>query len=211
MDRWLSMNEPRTFCSEGYAADPLSAPGLNGNLTTLYECFHHALLAHARAHKVFRELKAQGKVKGTFGLKIDGSAAKPYDPKSEKDKAAALRDMDFAGVGWALGPLTTGEYPLVMRQTMGDLLPRFSKSEAALIKDSFDLVYFDLYTSSYAKHVDNCTRSHETWPVCVEETSKRNGKPIGKPTGSVWNLLANDTIYESESSPIFILIARDIK
>lgn len=200
VDRWLSLNEPRTFCQEGYAADPVSAPGIKGNVTTLYTCFHHALLAHGRAHKVFQELKKQGKVKGTFGIKIDGSPAKPYGPESKKDQEAALRDMDFAGPGWALGPLTTGDYPPVMRQTMGKSLPTFSKEEATLVKDSYDIVYYDVYTSTYAKHVDNCKEGDDTWPVCVEETDERDGKPIGKATGSDWNFLVDDTIYQGEGT-----------
>ncbi|CAO1620689.1 unnamed protein product [Parajaminaea phylloscopi] len=196
VDRWISINEPRTFCTEGYYTDGSSAPGLKGNLTTVYRCFHNALLAHARAHKVFQELKSKNKVRGTFGIKIDGGPAKPYDPKSQKDRDAAARDLDFAALGWALGPLTTGEYPKVMRDTMGDLLPRFSKEEAALVKDSYDVIWFDVYTSVYAKHVDKCPKYKDPWPICVNETTDRNGVPIGKPTGSDWNFLVTDTIRD---------------
>ena len=35
------------------------------------------MLAHAEAHEVFVEKKKQGKVKGKFGIKIDGVCAMP--------------------------------------------------------------------------------------------------------------------------------------
>ena len=35
------------------------------------------MLAHAEAHEVFQEMKKQGKVKGKFGIKIDGVSASP--------------------------------------------------------------------------------------------------------------------------------------
>ena len=38
----------------------------------MLKCRHNALLAHAEAHEAFLERKAQGKVRGKFGIKIDG-------------------------------------------------------------------------------------------------------------------------------------------
>lgn len=64
VDDWISINEPRTFCTEGYGPDSVSAPAYNGTLVDQYHCFHNALLAHARAAEVHAELKKQGKVKG---------------------------------------------------------------------------------------------------------------------------------------------------
>lgn len=94
-DRWISMNEPRTFCTEGYGPDPESAPGHNGTVLDVYKCLHHALLAHGRAHKVYKELESQGKVKGGFGIKLDGGPGKPYNPNSKKDKEAVRRHSAF--------------------------------------------------------------------------------------------------------------------
>lgn len=94
-DRWVSMNEPRTFCTEGYGPNPESAPAHNGTTEDVYKCLHHALLAHDRAHKVYQELSGKGIVKGGFGIKVDGGPGKPYDPKSEKDKAAVKRHSAF--------------------------------------------------------------------------------------------------------------------
>ena len=60
----------------GYGADPDSAPAIaNGTFETELRCRHNAMLAHAEAHEVFVEKKKQGKVKGKFGIKIDGVCA----------------------------------------------------------------------------------------------------------------------------------------
>lgn len=95
-DRWISMNEPRTFCVEGYGVGGESAPGYtfdSPNMT--YQCMHHALLAHAAAHETFQDLKKQGRVRGTFGIKIDGGPAKPRRRAYAADVDAAQRSMDF--------------------------------------------------------------------------------------------------------------------
>lgn len=197
VDDWVSMNEPRTFCTEGYAPDPESAPGYKGKLMDQYYCVHHALLAHTKAHQVWKDLKAKGKAKGRFGIKIDGGALIPYHPNDPKDKAAALRGMDFTEAGWLLGPLSTGDYPPVIRETLGNRLPRFTKAESAALKTSFDLVYYDSYTSAWAKHVDNCTEKNENWPSCVATTQERpDGTKIGLATGSDWNFIVPNTTYD---------------
>lgn len=98
-DRWLSMNEPRTFCTEGYGTEQVSAPGFEGTMLDTFKCMHHALLAHAASHRVFRTLKANNKFRGTFGIKIDGQVSLPLDPQSKADQAAAQRATDFVR-GW---------------------------------------------------------------------------------------------------------------
>lgn len=123
--------------------------------------------------------------------------------------------MDMQETGWALGPLTTGDYSHSLREAFGKDLPQFTKQESESLMRSYDSVYYDVsmlsyrtlqyrtltqhavqvYTSVYAKHIDGCKRGDDTWPFCVEETSDKNGKPIGKPSGSDWNFLVDDTLY----------------
>lgn len=45
-----------------------------------------------------------------------------------------------------------GDYPRSMRRRVGNRLPTFSKSEAALVKGSFDFVGINHYTTFYAKN-----------------------------------------------------------
>ena len=104
----------------------------------------------------------------------------------------------FQEIGWDLAPLTTGDYPALMRRVMGDALPRFTPAQSTSLRDSYDIIWWDVYTSTYAGALEGtCDRTSEAWPVCVEETNDGpDGKPIGKPTGSSWNFLVDDTIYQ---------------
>lgn len=147
---------------------------------------HNALLAHSASHKVYKELESQGKVKGGFGIKADGGYSLPLDPKSKADHDAVERAAEFE-IGWVIAPLTTGDYPPSLRATLGDKLPKFTAEESAAIKDSYDVVWYDGYTRAYAGAIKGkCEESNEdaSWPTCVVETSERDGKPIGVPTGS---------------------------
>jgi len=46
-------------------------------------------------------------------------------------------------------PLTSGKYPESMRFLVGERLPKFSKQEAKLLRDSFDFIGINYYTSVY--------------------------------------------------------------
>ena len=48
-------------------------------------------------------------------------------------------------------PLILGDYPSSMRSRVGNRLPEFSKSEAALLKGSLDFVGINYYTTFYAR------------------------------------------------------------
>ncbi|TBU37757.1 glycoside hydrolase [Dichomitus squalens] len=200
-DDWLSMNEPRTFCQEGYGADPVSAPAIpNGTFKTEITCRHNAMLAHAEAHEVFVEKKKQGKVKGKFGIKIDGGPGVPMDPTSAADVAAVDRHHAFEF--WEVSPLVNGTYNPTMRTALGSLLPSFTAEETKKVAGSYDFVAFDAYTSTWiaalnASDAAACTgEQSDFWPECVEDSETDHaGYLIGKPTESDWNFRANDTIY----------------
>ncbi|MCO5588082.1 hypothetical protein L7F22_042037 [Adiantum nelumboides] len=210
-DRWASMNEIRTFCVEGYGGgDGESAPGIKDDIPQMFQCAHHALLAHAEAYHEFQKLKKEGKVKDTtFGIKLDGSPAKPSDPSNPADHHAAQVSMAF-GIGWDVAPLTTGDYPELMRSTLKkhsknpNILPHFTKEQSERVKDAYDIIYYDGYSSTFAAALPKGTKCDEDnqdfWPSCIdEETKNAKGKLIGKPTGSDWNFLTNDTLYQGLS------------
>ncbi|KAL2349172.1 hypothetical protein Fmac_003172 [Flemingia macrophylla] len=51
-----------------------------------------------------------------------------------------------------LDPLIFGDYPTSMRSRVGKRLPKFSKSQAGLLKGSLDFVGINHYTTFYAMH-----------------------------------------------------------
>lgn len=61
---WVTFNEPREFCQEGYGGDT-SAPMLNVSGIADYMCSHTVLLAHARAYHLYNE-EYRTKQRGIF-------------------------------------------------------------------------------------------------------------------------------------------------
>ena len=52
-----------------------------------------------------------------------------------------------------LDPLFFGDYPEVMRQIIGDQLPKFSEEDKELLKNPMDFVGLNHYTSRFIAHV----------------------------------------------------------
>ncbi|KAJ7343273.1 glycoside hydrolase [Mycena albidolilacea] len=189
---WVTMNEPRTFCTEGFGPDPDSAPGVIGTYKDQFACMHHALLAHAAAVDEFR----RGGYKGKIGIKVDGGVSLPLNPASPADKAAAARAMDFE-VGWDVAPLYTGDYPPSVVAS-GAPPMRFTAAESKLLKGSVDFIGLDFYTSQWVTPTQNCTPSSGTYPECTDtfQQDPHTGIDIGRPTASDWNFDApHSTIY----------------
>ncbi|RDX87200.1 Beta-glucosidase 40, partial [Mucuna pruriens] len=135
---WITFNEPHTFAMMGYDLG-LEAPARcsillhqlcrNGNSATEpYIVAHNVLNSHAIVADIYRRKykKIQG---GSIGISLD--------------------------VIWfesATNPLVFGDYPTSMRSRVGNRLPRFSKSQASLLKGSLDFVGINHYTTFYAMH-----------------------------------------------------------
>ena len=67
------------------------------------------------------------------------------------DVAAAQRAMlNFAG--WFADPSYHGDYPAVLRERLGGLLPEFSPELSRLLKGSMDFLALNYYTSDVVRH-----------------------------------------------------------
>ncbi|KAE9038246.1 hypothetical protein PR003_g5993 [Phytophthora rubi] len=161
LDYWTTFNEPYSFVTQGYGTG-VHAPGFTGSENNTYIVTHNLLRAHALAVQKFREFRDAGIVRPTarIGIVLVAHMMFPLDPANPKDVAAAERALQF-DYGWFLQPLISGDYPAVMREVVGDRLPRFSKQEAEIIKGSYDLFMINHYAS---KSVTDCD----------SPTSKRN-------------------------------------
>jgi beta-glucosidase len=49
-----------------------------------------------------------------------------------------------------MDPLIRGDYPLSMRELVGNRLPEFSKEQSEMVKGAFDFIGLNYYASSYA-------------------------------------------------------------
>lgn len=171
---WGTINEPYVFGSYGYK---MGLPGdLKNDPLGPFIATHHIILAHAAAAKLYKEKyqKSQG---GKIGISLP---CKWYMPHSAdpKDFAATKMQLDFQ-LGWYMDPLTRGEYPESMRKNVKGL-PEFTPSEKELVKDAFDYIGINYYTSRYVKHT--CTVDAMSGVINIkyaEQTADDEGNVVG--------------------------------
>ncbi|KAI4368600.1 hypothetical protein MLD38_017143 [Melastoma candidum] len=191
---WITMNEPYIFAYMGYGSGS-QAPGRcsawqNLNCTggdsaiEPYLVNHHLILAHATAVRLYKE-KYQASQKGTIGVTLYTNWIIPYS-KSPRDKAAALRVIDFV-LGWFLHPITYGDYPRTMRALVGKRLPTFTEEQSKFVKGTYEFIGINYYSANYAAHSDrsNVPPSVVTDPHS-NQTTERNGIPLGPVAASSW-------------------------
>ena len=142
---WITLNEAWVVSILGYGQG-VFAPGRTSNREP-YLAAHHLLLAHAKAVHVYRN-EFQSQQKGQIGManNCDWREPKTNNPQ---DHAAALRALEFF-LGWFADPIYFGDYPAVMRERLGDRLPKFSDEESAMLKGSSDFFGLNHYTTLYA-------------------------------------------------------------
>eukprot|EP00435_Cladocopium_sp_Y103_P056041 s865_g18.t1 len=131
---WCSLNEPWTQCILGYcfgshAPGRSVAPGEEP-----YLAGHHMLLAHGRAAEIYRKVRPEG---GKIAMVLNTEWAEPQEPNNIEDQAAVERALSF-NLDWFAAPLYEGDYPQLMRQRVGQRLPRFTETERKLAIPSND-------------------------------------------------------------------------
>jgi beta-glucosidase len=65
--------------------------------------------------------------------------------------------------GWLLDPVTRGDYPESLKQSIRDDLPAFTEQEKADLKGSIDFVGVNVYTARYCKTVPVSLTKGTTW------------------------------------------------
>lgn len=194
---WITFNEPHTFTIQGYDVG-LQAPGrcsillhlfcrAGNSATEPYIVAHNVLLTHSKVADIYRK-KYKAKQGGSLGIAFDVIWYESVSNSTE-DIEATQRAQDFQ-LGWFLDPLTFGDYPSSMRNRVGSRLPRFTNSEAALLKGSLDFVGINHYTTFYAQH--NATNligvvlNDSVADAGALTLPFKNGKPIADRANSIW-------------------------
>ena len=190
---WLTFNEPLTFCFLGYQ-NGIHAPGrcsdrstcwAGNSITEPYLCIHSVNLAHAHASHVYRT-KYQSTQKGKIGITLSVGWSEPATD-SAADKQASDISLQFDFSAWA-DPIWFGDYPAVMRENCGKLLPAFTDAEKKLLKGSSDFQGVNFYTASYVSAAKRGTPG-SGWYVDRNASNSAvspNGTVIGKQADSPW-------------------------
>ncbi|PIN19192.1 Beta-glucosidase, lactase phlorizinhydrolase [Handroanthus impetiginosus] len=172
--------------------------------TEPYLAGHHLLLAHAYAVDLYRRefqngtefiLKLQPYQGGNIGITEVSHFFEPLND-TQDDRNAASRALDFM-LGWFLAPLATGDYPQSMRNAAGDRLPKFTQEQAKLIKDSYDFLGLNYYTTYYATYTPRPSDQPPSFSTDQELTTstERNNVAIGPTVGSDWLAIVPRGIY----------------
>nr|XP_029146968.1 hydroxyisourate hydrolase-like [Arachis hypogaea] len=91
------------------------------------------------------EVILQDKQHGFIGIAVCSSGLIPANDTDE-DRAATQRARDFF-IGWILGPLVHGDYPISMKTNAGARIPTFSDRESAQLKGSCDFIGMIFYNN----------------------------------------------------------------
>ncbi|KAK3031011.1 hypothetical protein RJ639_036861 [Escallonia herrerae] len=183
--KWITINEPLQTAVNGYCTGVYAPGRREGSLTEPYLVAHHQLLAHAQAVSIYRN-KFKDKQAGEIGLVVDCEWAEALSDKVE-DVIAAERRLDFQ-LGWYLDPIYYGDYPVVMRERLGDQLPIFSQKDKVLLRNSVDFIGLNHYTSKFVTHgtkndeVNEFYRAQELERIAEWE----GGEVIGLKAASPW-------------------------
>ncbi|KAF5954607.1 hypothetical protein HYC85_007463 [Camellia sinensis] len=80
-----------------------------------------------------------------------------------------------------MDPLTTGDYPQIMRSLVRSCLPTFSKEQSNLLIESFDFLGLNYYSAVYAANAPNSFTLIPSYIIDsrVNQLSERDGVPIG--------------------------------
>jgi beta-glucosidase/6-phospho-beta-glucosidase/beta-galactosidase len=144
---WITINEPCVTAVLGYGQGHFT-PGRT-SAAEPYRAAHEMLRAHGRAVEIYRH-EFQPQHSGIIGITTNCDWPEPLTG-SDRDQAAAERAREFF-LGWFADPVYRGEYPASMRERVGDLLPRFTGEDAALIRGSNDFFGLNRYTTMFAAH-----------------------------------------------------------
>ena len=143
VSRWITLNEPQVVASVGYLSGH-HAPGHRDQRECLH-AGHTLLVGHGMAVQRLRSLLPEAEI----GITVDLWPAHPATD-SEEDRAAAQRWAEANG--WFLDPIFQGDYPAVMRDAYGELLPEFTGEQRSVVQEGIDFIGVNNYSRSVVRH-----------------------------------------------------------
>ena len=146
---WITFNEPWVVSILGYGQG-VFPPARLSNVEP-YRAAHNLLRAHGMASEAYRS-KYQPVQRGTIFMTNNCDWREPRTD-APRDVEAAQRALEFY-LGWFADPLFRGEYPEVMRNRLGERLPRFAPEDRERILGSSECLGLNHYSTLYAAHAE---------------------------------------------------------
>ncbi|XP_013415022.1 myrosinase 1 [Lingula anatina] len=185
---WLTFNEPWCVSVLGYEVGQM-APGIKLAGTGAYRAAHTILKAHAEVYHMYHE-KYNTDKSGKISITLNSDWSEPKT-KTAEDAEAAERSQQFS-LGWFAHPVyANGDYPDVMKWTVGNRskaenlnqsrLPEFTDDEKARIKGTFDFFGLNTYSTNLI------TGAKTTGAGYFQDIGVASSKdPKWKTSGSSW-------------------------
>jgi beta-glucosidase/6-phospho-beta-glucosidase/beta-galactosidase len=142
---WITLNEPWVTVDAGYFHGT-HPPGLRDRALG-YRAGHNLLRAHAYAVAAYRSGSSH---RGEISFAMNSSFSFPASEAQVDVDAAERAIVNFAG--WFTDPAYFGDYPALLRERLGPLLPMFSAEDSRLLKGSMDFLALNYYTSEVVQH-----------------------------------------------------------
>ncbi len=142
---WLTLNEPWVVVTAGYLQG-VHPPAIRDR-TLGYRVGHNLLRAHAYAVARYRAARHNH---GAISLALNLNWNAPASDTPEDVNAAERAMLDFGG--WFGDPPFYGDYPILMRERLGSLLPQFTAEDSRLLKGSVDFLALNYYLGDLIRH-----------------------------------------------------------
>ena len=184
---WITLNEPWCSAVLGYG-NGHHAPGHKSN-TEPYIAAHNLLLSHARAVEVYRDLSLNND--GVIGITNNCDYRFPLT-QTDEDINAAERSLEFF-IGWFADPIWKGDYPQIMKELVGNRLPKFTEDEKKLILGSSDFFGLNHYSSMLASEPNEGIQPEENIAgnggMFEDQLVHLSDDPNWKKTHMEWNVV----------------------
>ncbi len=158
---WFTFDEPYIESTE------LVEPESRETNTKPYLVGHQLLLAHSAAVDLYRR-KYKPIYGGEIGVNLFTEMVWPFS-QSPGDVEATRRQLTFE-LRWFADPIFFGDYPEMMRQRVGERLPKFTEEQKKLLKGSLDFFAFNHYSSFLV--AEGTAEDNETYWDDINVTEK---------------------------------------
>jgi beta-glucosidase len=194
VSHWITINEPQCILGCGYFVGE-HAPFQKASSGDQLIMGHNILLSHGKAARYIRQ---NAKKKPLISYAPIGPC---YIPKNDSEEAIEVaRQKTFSTRGPAFSfsisywsdPIFFGDYPKELYEDFGDLVPKFTKEEKAIVTEPLDFYATNIYYSNGevegeypVNRYQGCPETAMDWVVAPEVLYwspkflyERYGKPV---------------------------------